>query len=177
MSILMKILKKTPSPVNKEMGMDTLSIDGIPPAPLTPDSDDAEQSAQHILELMSRRKRKNRRNMSVHADQSQAYYQAIADRIREAHRLSALRATRFVAFCEQELQNPHLPLYGPGSVQLLETELYKRLDAVSREGGELKRRWQHCIAEVTVRLMEAPPHETKEPECDVPVIPSPGTTN
>ena len=70
---------------------------------------------------------------------------------------------RFLAFCEQELRKPHLPAYGDGSLGLLEAELYKRLDIVEHEGGELKRRWQHCLATVTVRLMQATHHEDAEP--------------
>lgn len=62
---------------------------------------------------------------------------------------------RFVAFCEQELQKPSLPLSGPGSLGLLEAELYKRLDVIERRGGELKKRWQHCLATVIVRRMQA----------------------
>lgn len=89
------------------------------------------------------------------------YYKVLAERIREAHRTAALRAMRFVYNCEQELQRPDLPYYGPKSLQLLEAELYKRIDIIEREGGELKRRWQHCLAEVTVRLMDAPPPKEK----------------
>nr|MCR4958560.1 hypothetical protein [Prevotella sp.] len=58
------------------------------------------------------------------------------------------------AFVEQELRKPHLPAYGPGSLELLKAELYKRMDVIDREQGELKRRWQHALAEVTIRLMK-----------------------
>ena len=76
-----------------------------------------------------------------------------ADKIRAAHIAAEQRTTRFVAWVEEELKNPNLPMSGPGSLALIEAELYKRIDTIEREGGELKRRWQHCLAEVTVRLM------------------------
>ena len=64
---------------------------------------------------------------------------------------------------EQELKKPHLPVSGAGSLGLLETELYKRIDVIERVGGELKKRWQHCLADVTVRLMQ---HTEKETTTD-----------
>lgn len=83
------------------------------------------------------------------------YYRHLADRIRQTREVQRQRCVRFLAFVEQELRKRHLPVYGDGSLGLLEAELYKRMDIVDREGGELKRRWQHCLAEVTVRLMKA----------------------
>ena len=158
-----------------------LAIEGVSPAPLTPEPDDAELAAAALLEAMaevkgsglrvkgsvfrvkdSRVRGKDKAGPNHEPTRDAAYYRALADRIREAHRASALRATRFVAFCEQELKKKRLPRYGEGSLSLLEAELYKRIDIIDHEGGELKRRWQHCLAEVTVRLMEAPPQETKE---------------
>ena len=38
---------------------------------------------------------------------------------------------------------------------MLEAELYKRVDTVEREQGDLKRRWQHCLADIIVRRMKA----------------------
>ena len=67
-----------------------------------------------------------------------------------------------MAFCEQELQKPSLPLSGPGSLGLLEAELYNRIDVIERRGGELKRRWQHCLATVIVRMMQATDDEATE---------------
>ena len=145
-----------------------LRIEGIPEAPFTPEPDDAELAAQALLELMAnqsnRKTRSNQNTQSNQSNQTPAYYRALADRIREAHAKAAQQATRFIYNCEQMLQNKHLPLYGRGSVQLLETELYKRLDVVDREGGELKRRWQHCLAEVTVRLMKLAKEDSEEEE-------------
>ena len=82
------------------------------------------------------------------------HYHRLAEKIREAHFNARLRTLRFVAFCEQQLLDPHLPLTGKGSLGQLEAELLKRIDTIEREGGELKRRWQHCLATVTVRLMQ-----------------------
>lgn len=159
MSIFAKFFKKKSPSVTDEEPV-PLRIEGIPEAPFTPEPDDAELAAQAVLELLAQQAQKGRKaaeqmvnGKSVNGKSD--YYRALADRIREAHRKAALQATRFIYNCELELQKPHLPLYGPGSLQLLETELYKRLDVVDRESGELKRRWQHCLAEVTVRLMNA----------------------
>ncbi len=143
-----------------------LRIEGIPEAPFTPEPDDAELAAQAVLELMTRGGQSNRNTPSNQSTpntqnnptaQTTAYYRALASRIREAHAKAARQATRFIYNCELELQKPRLPLYGSGSVQMLETELYKRIDIIEREGGELKLRWQHCLAEVTVRLMNSEP--------------------
>ena len=149
-----------------------LAIEGIPQAPLTPEPDDAELAAQALLEMMaakqhSRRHGKGaRRNndITVSRDNEKeeavtpytaSYYRHLARKMREAREATRLRVARFLAFVEQELKKPHLPTYGDGSLGLLEAELYKRIDIVEREGGELKQRWQHCLALVTVRLMDA----------------------
>lgn len=184
MSIFKKIFRRKPhgNDPKAEAVPQPLRIEGIPEAPFTPEPDDAELAAQAVLEMMaampqkkSRRNKGNKGNPDLAdgkdvsaisagqkenvADRDVKYYQKLAERIREAHQKSARQATRFIYNCELELQKPRLPLYGSGSVQLLETELYKRLDVVEREGGELKRRWQHCLAEVTVRLMNSTPPE------------------
>ena len=41
-----------------------------------------------------------------------------------------------MAFCEQELLKDDLPMTGDGSLALLETELYKRIDTVDRAREE-----------------------------------------
>lgn len=138
-----------------------LRIEGIAPAPLTPEPDDAEQAAAALLELMASsvnvQVSNNDDDQHRHKDKPRdaVYYRQLAERIREAHRSAMLRTMRFLSFTEQELLKPDLPVQGPGSLALLETELYKRIDIIDRYGGELKRRWQHCLAEVTVRLMQA----------------------
>ena len=83
------------------------------------------------------------------------YYRMLADRMRRAHDQATMRTMRFLAWCEQELPKHDLPLEGKDSLQQMEVELYKRIDTVERAGGELKRRWQHCLAEVIVRQMTA----------------------
>lgn len=157
------------SPGGGREGASPLRIEGIPEAPFTAEPDDAELAAQALLELMTapsnspkgEGKSTSKSPSPLGEDGRGLYYRALASRIREAHAKAARQVTRFIYNCELELQKPRLPLYGPGSVQLLETELYKRLDVVEREGGELKRRWQHCLAEVTVRLMNSTPPEEK----------------
>lgn len=138
-----------------------LRIEGIAPAPLTAEPDEAELAAQALLEMMSAAADKSRNNNNIpssrdndKADEQRdaVYYRRLADRIRQAHESARLRTVRFVAFVEHELKTPNLPLTGPGSLGLLEAELYKRIDVVERYGGDLKRRWQHCLAQVTVRI-------------------------
>lgn len=165
-----------------------LRIEGISPAPLTPEPDEAELAAQALLEHMCEQSRKDPRkdhlkdrhkdhHKDSHNDKAAgsvpvgfadgkseaprdaAYYRQLADRIRQAHEAATQRTLRFVAFVEQELQKPSLPLSGPGSLGLLEAELYKRLDVIERRGGELKKRWQHCLATVIVRRMQAENNE------------------
>jgi hypothetical protein len=183
-----------------------LAIEGIPPAPLTPEPDEAEIAAQALLEHLSEEcrvkskefatargrhrrrkdtdptrtevvghasKRDGRGKQSSeasptmqsseasptmaqqHKTRNAEYYRHLAAKMRVAREATRLRVKRFLAFCEQELKKPHLPTFGEGSLGLLEAELYKRLDIVEHEGGELLRRWQHCLALVTVRMMQA----------------------
>lgn len=148
-----------------------LVIDGIDYAPVTAEPDDAELAAQALFESLSgneffKKGSDEQKETDEEPKGTPAYYRKLAKRIEKAYMDAVQRTTRFVAFCEQELKNPNLPMEGPGSLSLLETELYKRIDTVDREGGELKLRWQHCLAEVTVRLMAeedpAPPERRGE---------------
>lgn len=157
---------KKPSPM-------PLRIQGVENAPMTPESDDAEIAAQAILEVMLGKSSKKRvkpiRNKNGHREANDvAYYQHLSKHIREAYHVARQRALRFLCFCEQQLTNPELPIYGHGSVALLETELYKRLDVVEREGGDMKKRWQHCLAEVTLRLMNSQPTGDEKESGDTP---------
>ncbi len=146
-----------------------LRIQGIETAPMTPEPDNAEKSARAILEIMlakNVKKKWGRLNPEgrIEGDvkkkcgdtNSAAYYRYLSEHIREAYRVARQRALRFLCFCEQQLEDSKLPTYGHGSVALLEAELYKRLDIVEREGGDMKKRWQNCLAEVTLRLMNSP---------------------
>lgn len=167
MKILKNIFRRKEKP-----GPQPLRIEGVPPAPLTPEPDDAELAAAALLEHMCdvRGKREDvegkRQPSAVSHQPSEihdaAYYKALAERIRLAHDAARLRTMRFVAFCEQELKKHDLPLEGPGSLGLLNAELMKRIDTIERVGGELKRRWQHCLADVTVRLIKAGPKLSEE---------------
>ena len=154
-------------------GGDTLlpkTIDGAENIPMTAEPDEAEIAAQAVLEIILEKKearnkkhhkRGNEEATKGHQSQNDDtehdadYYRHLAERIREAYAAARQRALRFTCYCEQQLADPSLPLYGKGSLSLLEAELYKRLDVVEREGGDLKKRWQHCLAEVTIRLMNA----------------------
>lgn len=147
-----------------------LRIEGVGEAPLTPEPDDAELAAAALLEHMCdvRGKRgdvegkhqpsaispqTSERHQTSDAHDAR-YFKTLAERMRSAHEAARLRTLRFVAFCEQELKKHDLPLKGPGSLQMLEVELMKRIDTIERVEGDLKRRWQHCLADVTVRLMQ-----------------------
>lgn len=178
---------ETASPSGDERGAVPLRIEGVPEAPLTPEPDDAELAAQAVLEILTQKTQKARKrrgsrdndksksrdnDITKHRDNDKpddkpagtaAYYHHLAAKIRQTREGQRLRVTRFLAFVEQELRKPRLPAYGPGSLGLLEAELYKRLDIIEREQGPLKRRWQHCLAQVTVRLMQAQQHGAADP--------------
>lgn len=144
---------------------------------LTPEPDDAELAAQALLESLADnskvkglrftvknfRKRKHTRHgnhepLTMNQEPQRndaAYYHQLADRICKTHAQEARRAKRYVAYCEQELNNHRDKVTDSSEnhesvLVILEQGLYKHLDTVKREGGELKRRWQHCLAEVIV---------------------------
>lgn len=124
---------------------------------LTPKPDDAELAAQALLENIKHETLDIKHSATAKKEPQQGtveYYQQLSNRIRQAHDEARLRAMRFVAFCEQELKKPDLPLTGEGSLAMLEAELYKRIDTVEREQGDIKRRWQHCLADIIVRRMK-----------------------
>lgn len=137
-----------------------LKVDGVGEAPMTPEADEAEVAAQALLEIICDKlshKRKHRKghNSQQSLEQSAAYYHNLAERLQLAYDGARQRTLRFLSYCEQELRKPNIPVTGKGSLMLIESELYKRINIADREGGTLKARWQHCLAEVTVRLMEA----------------------
>lgn len=152
----------TPTPQQKGQGVEPvpLRIEGVKPAPLTPEPDDAELAAAALLELLvssgkSQVSSKHARKSPEAKGATAAYYHALADRIRAARDDSRRRTLRFVAWAEGQLALPSLPVTGPGSLQLIERELLKRVDIIEQMGDRLKQRWQHCLAIVTVRLMQA----------------------
>lgn len=135
---------------------------------LTPEPDDAETAAAALLASLAAPEHKRRHSvMSLfrhggkaskayieagdedNACRDAAYYHRLADRVRNGRATELRQATRYVAYCEQELCNPHLP---DGLMADMERGLYRHLDTVERD-GELKKRWQYCLADVTVRLM------------------------
>lgn len=151
------------------------TVPGVPSAPITPEPDDAEIAAQALLELMLDMRRQRRKGKPTKAQpqggnavdaapHNKQYYIRLADRIRKAHDDSRRRTLRFISYCEEALQKHDLPLTGEGSLQLLEVELYKRIDVVDREGGGIKERWQHCLAEIIMRTMEAEKEPKAEPK-------------
>lgn len=142
-----------------------LRIEGVKTAPLTPEPDDAELAAQALLETLASPEQhrnngtteyRNNEKQDGKADQPRdaAYYRRLAERIRLARDQATLRTMRFVTWCEHELERRDLPIEGKGSLAQMEAELYKRIDTIERVGGELKHRWQHCLANVIVRRME-----------------------
>ena len=145
-----------------------LRIEGTTQAPLTPEPDDAELAAQALLEVMANPAVVQEGEGKPEPDEkpealTAAYYQRLArqmaERERQARDQATLRTMRFLAWCEQELKKPDLPMEGKGSLRQMEVELYKRIDTVERVGGELKTRWQHCMAQAIVRQM---PEESEE---------------
>lgn len=164
-----------------------IHIEGVSDT-LTPEPDDAELAAQALLELMCKQAAQD--NGGSHntpstaatptdqpPEKDAAYYHALADRIRLARQAADQRLRRFLAFCEQELKKPHLPVTGIGSLAQIETELYKRINIVEHEGGELKRRWQHCLATVLVRRMKAQDEEDARNAQKTPTAPAPKPKN
>lgn len=136
-----------------------LAIKGVAPAPLTPEPDDAELAAEALLASLandkatkkSRKSRKSNELVSKPARGTAEYYRQLAKRISEGHEYERRMALRFVAFCEERL---HAPFLNEEQTASLEQGLYRQIDIVDREGGELKRRWQHCLAEIIVRRTE-----------------------
>lgn len=147
---------------------------------MTMEADNAELAAQALLEVMLD-KQKRRRKKSDVSDKSETseksgesgkpdtlqtseYYHQLSDRIRQAYGSSRQRTLRFLCYCEQQLRNHDIPLFGADSLNLMQAELLKRIDVVDREGGEIKARWQHCLAEVTLRQIEASARSDDEDE-------------
>ena len=150
----------TPLPTGEGQGERLpLRIKGVAPAPLTPEPDDAELAAEALLASLandkatkkSRKSRKSNELVSNPARGTAEYYRQLAKRISEGHEYERRMALRFVAFCEERL---HAPFLNEEQTASLEQGLYRQIDIVDREGGELKRRWQHYLAEIIVRRTE-----------------------
>ena len=140
-------------------------IEGIAPAPLTPEPDEAEVAAAALLQSMTAVKGSGSKVKDSDKPKkgTPAYFRAISNRIAATHASERRAALRYIAYCEQELaKNERMKeLKNEKDSSLftlhssLESGLYKHMNTVDREGGDLKRRWQHCLAEVTVRLMKS----------------------
>lgn len=157
----MTIFKKLFRPKEHEEPQ-SLRVNGIDDAPITPVPDDAELAATALLGKMAdtsdsprvKKKKQSAKGPSPKGkdERGLAYYRGLAERVRAGREMETRITMRYLAYCEQELRNT---LLNSGQLTGLERGLYDRIDIVNREGGELKRRWQHCLAEVTVRLMDA----------------------
>ena len=160
-----------------------LKIDGVGEAPITMEPDNAELAAQALLEVMIDKQKRRRKKSDIYKAsckdgksgesvesgkpntlQTVTYYHELADRIRQAYASSRQHTLRFLCYCEQQLRNHDIPLFGVDSLNLMQAELLKRIDVVDREGGEIKARWQHCLAEVTLRQIEASARSDDEDE-------------
>lgn len=152
----------TPTPQQEGQGVEPvpLRIEGVKPAPLTAEPDDAELAAQALLESLSPDPSPVERGGTA-ADKDiplqggqrgAAYYHALADRIRTARTAEARLVMRLLASVEEKLSEP--TSFYRGQLGDTERKLYRAMDVAEREGGELHRRWQHCLANVLVRRME-----------------------
>lgn len=156
-----KIFRRDPSYQKDGVG-ERLHIEGAH-TQLTPEPDEAEVAAEALLESlreesgsMSRRRFKwfkggvatGSQQTRQAQDGTAEYYRELAERVKEAHEMEARLTVRRLAYCEQELRNP---LLNAEQLAELERGLYRHMDAVDREGGELKRHWQHVLAEVVVK--------------------------
>ena len=124
---------------------------------MTPRPDDAELAAQALLETLCEKLGRSRRGKQADPGQgTPEYYRLLSRRIQDGRAAESRAALRIVAYTEQELQSGGTP---PSE---LEAGLYRHFDAVEREGGDLLRRWQHCLAECIVRQMPEESGETTE---------------
>lgn len=141
------------SPHQKDGVGERLHIDGTQTS-LTAVPDEAEVAAEALLaSLANERQKAKSKNQDApeprHAKEGTAeYYRELAERVKEAQETEARLTLRRIAYCEQELHNP---LLNAEQLAELERGLYRHMDAVDREGGELKKRWQHVLAEVVIK--------------------------
>jgi len=183
MNFLKKIFHRKRERKPSTLTPEPLTIEGIAPAPITPEPDEAEQAAAALLASLSsgpspKGKGKQPPTTPPSGGRGAAYYQALAHRIREGREMEERACRRWLTYCEMTLSL--LPRDGEGRAKAreagagggsvrgeslpsreglvgsLERGLYDRQDIAQRAGGDLFRRWQRCLAEVTIRLMKAP---------------------
>lgn len=125
----------------------TLRIDGVKAPEMTARPDDAELAAQALLEHKSEPKgHKKKAKAKQPKEGTPEFFEQMSGKISDAHAAEARNALRYLAYTEQELkENPT-----PEQLAEIEKGLYALQDTAEREGGDLKKRWQHCMAEVTV---------------------------
>ena len=139
-----------------------LRIEGVRTV-MTPQPDDAELAAQALLESMSEPKKGKRSRRAVEPEKgTPEYYRRLSEKIRTSRAAEARRTMRYLAYCEEQLDAPAIS-HHPSAIEDLERGLYLHQDIAEREGGELLRRWQHCLAEVIVRQMSASSSEEDIP--------------
>ena len=137
----------------RERDVRPLRIEGVKTS-LTKTPDEQELAAQALLESLGSDKRKVKSEKTRQpAKGTPEYYRTLSTKIRESRAAEARLTMRYLAYCEEQLALPK-ELY-VGQIAEMEGELYKRQTIAEREGGELLRRWQHCLAEVIVRQMSA----------------------
>lgn len=112
-----------------------------------------------------------------------AYYCELSERIKAAHEQERRSAMRYVSYCEQELGGiRNVGVTKRAAVEITESRnhdisteekaapdfaklehgLYQHQDTVEREGGELKQRWQKCLAECIVKQMVSDEKENEK---------------
>lgn len=127
-----------------------LRIDGVK-ITMTPAPDDAELAAQALLEAHTDKGKKThkRKDAKEPAQGTPEYYKQLSEKIKKTRAAEARRTKRFLTYAEQQLDSPLMT----GQTDEIEKELYKLQDIAEREGGELLKRWRHCLAECIVRQM------------------------
>ena len=145
-----------------------LRISGIATR-MTAVPDDDELAAQALLESLSAPEERGGRKAKGHKQETPSpkkgtpeYFRQIARRVKDAHDEEERRTKRFLAWCHDRLVDPGLT---PDELAAIERDIYLHQECVEREKGELLRRWQHCLAETTVRQMtETGSHATDDTE-------------
>ena len=121
---------------------------------MTAEPDEAERAAEAFLASLEAKNEKMKKCKNEKGRQPEKgtaeYYKQLAGRIKEKQAEEARAALRYVAYCEEQLKQLSIV---NSQLSILNSGLFKHQDAVERDGGELKRRWQHCLAEVTVRQL------------------------
>jgi hypothetical protein len=132
-----------------------LRIDGVKTT-LTPTPDDADLAAQALLESRIYGDKEQRRKKQPlpqpipkkEGERDAEYYRQLSEKIKESREHDARMATRYVAYVEEQLKDQ------ASDIATLEHGLFKHQDTVEREGGELLRRWQKCLAECLLLEMK-----------------------